>query len=177
MKRQIALILLLVAVSLCVQSPYEREYAGLKVPFRANLNEAEKISVYPSEDSLNNLMLNPQIINVTIYFFPNDTENAYYSLAAFELSNKLEVIYKANYGSLKKITGIPIENNTSVIISKFAPGILFLGPSKANETSVSVNETVGMVTIRAANLTFVDNKYNDLDLAVDKFLMVLMGFK
>jgi hypothetical protein len=176
-------------------SPYERYYAGDIRHFRGNLDEAAKISVNPNEMSLVNVLLNPEVYRIKIAFFPNDTENSYYFASSFEITNKLSIIFRNILGEnvttfqtedgssclfflannqIRCFISVPINSTDELSPSSSEPTILLLGPSHASTTSVSVDGY--LITAEGKSFDETDRTYNDLDLAVDKMILVLMDY-
>jgi len=52
------------------------------------------------------------------------------------------------------------------------PVILLLGPSQANKTAVTIRDN--LITLEGKDFSEVNRSYTDLDLVVDKMLLVLM---
>jgi len=156
-------------------SPFQKEFAGLILNFRANLNEAEKINVYPNETMLRDVILNNNVEEIGIAFIPNESENSYYLAASYDIAYKITVVNKYYFNIAKPIDSIPVNSSLealSLATSK-KPIIMLVGPSKTDSTLVNV---VGYF-ITAQGKSFEkesENSYNDLDLAVGKILLVLM---
>ncbi len=194
------LIIVIIAVLAVVLSdpalfltPYQKYYAGGIRNFRANLDEAEKTPVYPSEDTIKNILFNPEVYKINIAFFPNETENSFYFATTFEIVNKMTIVFRHLIG--QEVQSFEDEDGSSCIIfypsknvrcfksvalnsteelfpSPTEPVILLLGPSHANRTAVSAYNF--MITLEGESFEEVDRVYTDLDLAVDKMLLVLM---
>jgi len=178
MKKLILLIFLIAFISGCIENklynPYQREFAGVTLNFRANLDEAEKTPVYPNETILRNIILNENVEEIGIAYIPNENENSYYLAASFELAYKITVINKHYFNIVKPIDSIPVNSSLEALSmsSNQKPIIMLIGPSKTNSTMVNV---VGyFITAQGKSFEEDDRKYNDLDLAVDKILLVLM---
>ena len=177
MKKLILLIILIIFISCCTgtsNNPYQKEFAGLKLNFRANLDEAEKIPVYPNETTLRDVILNNNVEEIGIAFIPNESENSYYLAASYELAYKLTVINKYYFNRVKPIDSIPVNSSLEAlaISTPQKPMIMLIGPSKTNSTLVNV---VGyFITAQGRSFEEIDKSYNDLDLSVDKILLVLM---
>ena len=187
-------ILVLIKISGFLNSPYEMFYEGDVRHFRANLIEAEKVPVYPDENDIKNVLLNPEVYKIHIAYFPNDTENPYYLASTFEIVNKLGIVfrhifkndtvgtYKDSDGSsclifqtnkkTKCFKSFPINSTDELTPTYIEPAILLFGSKDANRTAVMVNNYLITVEGRASPKT--DKPYSDLDLAVDKMLLVLM---
>lgn len=56
-------IFAIVAISACVQNtnPFQKEFAGQIIKFRGDLNEADKVPVYPNETALKDSFLGPDV--------------------------------------------------------------------------------------------------------------------
>jgi len=177
-----------------ISSPFEKYYAGDVRHFRANLNEAQNVTIIPSEDAVRTVLLNPDVYKVYIAYFPNDTENGYYAVSSFEIGNKLGIIYK-NYfqgdcnittekeddGSTclvfcfsgkKCFNSLPINSTDELVPTDVEPVILLLGSSRANKTAVTVDNY--LITVEGNTFSEQDKPYSDLDLAVAKLLLILM---
>ncbi len=172
---------------------YSLYYAGDTRHFRANLFEANKTVVYPYEDAIKNVLLNPNVYKIDIAYIPNETENANYLASSFEITNKLGLVYR-NYfdeqpsvfkdddGSscmlffqekkTKCFKSLPINSTDELIPTDVEPAILLLGPSRTNQTGVTVKGN--LITLEGKDFSQVNRNYNDLDLMVDKILLVLM---
>lgn len=175
-------------------SPFEKYYAGDVRHFRANLEEAQNVSVFPSEDAIRSVLLNPSVYKVNIAYIPNDTENGYYAASSFEIGNKLGIIYKnyfqgdCNVSTTKEDDGstcllfcfterkcfnsLPINSTDELIPTDVEPVILLLGSSHANKTAVTVDNY--LITVEGNTFSSQDKPYTDLDLAVAKLLLTLM---
>jgi hypothetical protein len=187
-------ILVLVKISGVLNSPYEMFYEGDVRHFRADLIEADKVPVYPNESAIKNVILNPEVYKIYIAYFPNNTENPYYLASTFEIVNKLGIVYRHVFkndtiGTYKDSDGssclvfqsnrktkcfrsFPINSTDELVPTDIEPVILLLGPLKTNKTAVTVNNY--LITLEAKDFTEINRNYNDLDLATDKMLLVLM---
>jgi hypothetical protein len=164
-------------MSLCLEepyNPYQKEFGGFKINFRADLTEAEKISVYPDEDTLRNVILNDMVEGIGIAYVPNETENSFYLAASFELAYKLTIINRYYFNKVKFIDSISLNSTSDALdmARSERPVILLLGPSRTNVTAVTVRDY--LITAEGGSFTETDRKYTDLDLTVDKILLVLM---
>lgn len=179
MKKLILLIFLIIFLSGCIESPhnpFQKDFGGLKLNFRANLDEAENISVYPSEKALRNMILNYNVNEIGIAYIANETENSYYLAASYELAYKLTIINKYYFNMTKKINSISVNSSSDAfeMASEGRPIIFLLGPSKANVTSVEIYPQGYVIMAKGESFQEINKTYNDLDLAVDKILLVLM---
>ncbi len=167
----------IVLVSGCVrtQSPYEREFAGNTIHFRANLDDAANVSVLPNDAYLIEALLSPSVQRIGVAFVPNETENGFYAADSFELAYKLVVAQKAYYNRTILVDSIPVNSTSEAFKMSSAeyPVIMLLGPSQTNVTGVFVQGS--FITVEGASLDETDRDYTDLDLATDKLLMVIMG--
>jgi hypothetical protein len=177
MKKLILMLILIIFIAGCTETPrdpYQKEFAGLKINFRANLDEAEKIPVYPNETILRTILLNNKVEEIDVVYIPNVTENSFYLASSFELAYKLTVINKYYFNITKPINSIPVNSSLEAMLmsSESKPVIMLTSPYYVNETMVNV---VGhFITAQGKSFEETDRKYNDLDLAVDKLLLVLM---
>lgn len=184
------------------KTPYEKYYAGDIRHFRSNLREAEKIPVYPNEEAVYNVLMNPVVRKIYISYIPNDTENSFYFASSFELTNKLSIIFRYNFQGKSYIDvykkedestclafysretsdvfvekcfkSLPLNSTSEAfqMSSQYEPVILLLGPLQTNLTLVSVRDYV--ITAEGKDFSEVNRTYTDLDLSVDKILLVLM---
>ncbi len=176
MKKMIASLILIILVSLCISTnPFQREFAGVTLHFRANLNEAKNVPVYPNEESLKNTLLNPDVSRIKIAYIPNETENPYYLADAYELAYKLTIINEYYFQKVKPIITLPLNKTTQAFdfASYDEPVILLLGPSQTNLTAVTVRGYV--IFVEGKSFLEINRTYTDLDLSVDKVLLVLMS--
>lgn len=156
-------------------TPFQKEFAGLTLNFRANLNEAEKVPVYPNETVLRDVILNNNVEEIGIAFIPNETENAYYLAASYDLAYKITVVNKYYFNTVKSINSIPVNSSLEALFlaTSKRPIIMLVGPSKTNSTLVNVAGY--FITAQGKSFEEESEKsYNDLDLAVGKIILVLM---
>jgi uncharacterized protein YpmB len=148
---------------------YSIRYDGEILSFRADLREANKVPVYPSEEILYHALINPLVENVTIVFVPVEGENAIYVVNAFEIVNKLYPAYR-KIGVKPKFNGINLTSYENVeLYGKIQnPYIVLIHPRFANETSVRLKD----------HTVFISGKSNqELDKATVKFLMVALRIR
>jgi hypothetical protein len=174
-------------------TPYQKYYAGDVRNFRADLNEARKVPVYPSEDTVRNILFNPDVYKINIAFIPNESENSFYLATTFEITNKMTIVYRHYMGEevqtfedkdgssclifypnrqVRCFRSVPVNSTEELNSIPQEPVILLLGPSHANQTAVSVYDF--LITLEGESFEEVDRSYTDLDLAVDKMLLLLM---
>ena len=197
----IPLIIIIIAVFLVISNPdimltsYQKYYAGGVRNFRANLGLAADVPVLPDEKTLVDVLLSPDVYWINIAFFPNETENSFYFATSFEISNKLTIIYRNIIGSqispfqtedgstcilfqpsrnVRCFRSLPINSTDELLPSPIEPVILLLGPSHSNTTAVTVEGS--LITLEGESFNETDRDYTDLDLAVDKMLLVLMDY-
>ena len=148
------------------------ELDGQILNFRADLKEANKVPVYPGEAQLYLDTMHTLVKNVTIAF-KDAGEYGYYATEAFEITYKMKLAYIKLFGSdISNTSRVPVFNVEEVDQYANLPGkiqnpiIALVHPTFANETAVR-NE---------GHVTYISGKtYEELDLAVTKFLMVILG--
>lgn len=205
MKKIILAVLVMILIAGCVSEkprPHSKYYAGDWRNFRGNIIEAEDIVVYPNEGAVRYLLLKSSIEKVQIAYIPNESENAFYFVSSFEISNKLSIIYRnlfqgsrevdfytapdnssclvfflrdiPNVFSEKCFKSVPVNSidEASEIAKEKEPVILLLGPSQTDRTIVDLKEYV--VTAEGKDFTEVNRTYTDLDLSVAKLILTLM---
>jgi len=146
-------------------------YGGYVFNFRADLREAVKVPVYPSEEALRNEMMNSQVKNITIAFkSANDTENPYYILEIYELLYpKLPLAYSINKMNASFNRDPLIVDFYENLTGKAEnPIIALVHPVYSNETSITLENHVVLIKGKT---------HKDFDLAVDKFLMTVLGIE
>jgi hypothetical protein len=72
----------------------------------------------------------------------------------------------------KCFKSLPINSTDELVSTDVEPAILLLGPSRANQTGVTVKGN--LIILEGKDFSQVNRNYNDLDLVVDKMLLVLM---
>ncbi len=180
----IVFVVFTVGISTPQKSPYEREFGGTTLHFRSNLDEAAKVPVYPSEKALNDTLINDSIrwLNTAKYriaYIDNATEDPVYYAAAISLASHLTTINTLYYPSedRKTVDLYPVKSVDEAYNSTYfkIPIFLLLGPSHANETSVTVRGDLSLIIIQGKDFSKTDRTYTDLELAADKLILVLMG--
>lgn len=169
-------MILVIFISGCIETynPFQKEFAGVKLNFRANLDEARNVPVYPNEIALRGVILNENVEEICLAYIPNDTINSFYLAASYELAYKLTIINKYYFNRTKLIDSIPVNSSSEALsmASIQKPMIMLLGPSETNLTIVNVSES--FIEVHGKSFEEVNRTYNDLDLATDKLLLVLM---
>jgi len=177
MKKIILIIILIILLSGCVENSYDaysKEFAGINLRFRANLDEARKVPVYPNETTLAAVLLNNDVEEIGIAYVPDDSQNSYYLADSYELAYKLTIINKYYFNKTKPLSSIPLNSSLEAltIATKQKPVIMLMGPSQTNSTLINV---VGyFITVQGKSFEEINTNYTDLDLATDKLLLVLM---
>jgi len=140
-------------------------YYGHVIGFRADMREAEKIPVYPSEEAVYKELMNSTVENITIAFKPADEkENPYYILEEVEIVQKLYLGYKI-LGYEPSFNGLPIESYENLSGTRSNPIIALVHPVYSNETLIELKDHVIFVKAK-------DHK--DFDLATIKLIMVAL---
>ena len=172
----IAVVLTVLSSGCITQNPYKASIGGKDLEFRANLEEAAKVPVYPSEFALKKLLLDNDIERYKLVFISDEKENQFYAVDGFEVSYKMSLIHIVALGRQVPLDSFNVSNVSQAFgnATSSEPVILMLGPAAgANRTAVTViNNTV---VLEGPDLSEEDRDYTDLDLAVDKMLLVLMG--
>ncbi len=176
---------------------HEMRYGNLLLHFRADLRKAANVPVIPSETVVRKMLLSENLHKVTIALPDVKFHAGYYGAAAFELSFKLTVIYNSLYSmfshpkvfekenatclyyadSLKEICiGKIIFSNIRELKAKKGEVIIaLLGGGYANTTSVRAFPEKNLILVEGRSVNETGRGYTDLDLAVDKLLLVLIG--
>jgi len=176
MRNQLVVLIAVIFVSGCITgnavSPYQKDYAGLTVNFRANIVEAEKVSLKSSEKDIQVSLLSPYVKEIKIAFVPSDTNNKFYGVTGYELGYKMQVIRLANYEQSTPIS--------SLILNKTEEAIKLATPEKpiilmqADADNTEVHREGYVIYVRGKDMTENARDYTDLDLAADKLLLTLM---
>lgn len=180
MKKSILMVglILIILIAGCIetQDPFQKTFGGVDLHFRANLVEAEKVPVYPNETVLRGILLNKNVEEIGIAYISNETENSYYLVASYELAYKLTIINKYYFNRTKSIDSIPVNSSLEALsMASFQkPIIMLVGPSETNQTLVNVVSYLITVQGKSFEEDKLNRTYNDLDLATDKLLLVLM---
>ena len=176
-------------------NPYQMVFGNETRNFRANLIEAEKVPVYPNSGSLRNVFLGNNVSNINIYYI-DGAENGFYGTSGMEFTIKMVLIYKYYRGNegysfgegnrenclyfyksgssvCFNIEALKSAGNISGIKSSPSSiAVLLLGPPFSSKTGVTASNYT--VTVEGKSFDETNRKYTDLDLAVDKLLLVLM---
>jgi hypothetical protein len=145
-------------------------FYGVILNFRADLREASKIPVYPSEDVVNTQIMNPLVKNITIAFKPSSPqENSYYAVEAYEIAKTLYYGYRTLEYDIPNFTTMNVSSYDNLAGKIQNPIIALVAPTYSNETSVVVDPG-HIIFIKAKNS-------KDFDLATVKFLMSALRIK
>jgi hypothetical protein len=173
--KRLAILLLVFFVAACISNPYQRNYNGFTFNFRADLNEAEKVAVYPSEQAVKDLLLSRTVNKIALAYIDNADENGYYAVDGFEFSYKMTIINRVLFGGPKDIEVYNVSSMAEAknLSDKIVPVVMFLGPSLANKTAITVDGST--ILVEGKELYVGDRTYTDLDLATDKLILILMS--
>lgn len=176
-------------------NPYQIIFGNETRNFRANLIEAEKVPVYPDSNSLRNVFLGNNVSKINIYYIEG-AENGFYGTSGMEFTIKMGLIYKYYNGGegytfgdgnrenclyfykTEKSVCFDIEalksadNISGIKSSPSSIAVLLLGPPFSSKTAVTANNYT--VTVEGRSFDETNRQYTDLDLAVDKLVLVLM---
>ena len=140
-------------------------YHGQILTFRADLREAKNVQVYPDDTTIFEMVMNPNLKNVTIVFVPSK-DNGIVGVDGFEVSRKLAIAY--NYSGYRiPIKGEPVDSyelsgtNDSLIIA-------LIPPVFSNDTSVRAKNNVILISGKT---------YKGFDLSTIRFLMIILEIK
>ncbi len=175
---------------------HEMRYGDLLLHFRADLRKAANIPVFPSEAVIRKMLLSENLHKVTIALPDVKFHAGYYGAAAFELSFKLTVIYNSLYSMFSPPELFEKENTTCLYYTDSAKEIcigkmvfsnihelkaekgeviiVLLGEGYTNTTSVHAFPEKNLILVEGKSANETERGYTDLDLAVDKLLLVLM---
>jgi hypothetical protein len=151
--------------SLNKTSAYVYRYNGYDLEFRANIIEALKIPVQPSEDAIKDVVLNPNVTKIFIVF-ADSPDNNLVAANGFEVSSKLSLIFYVK-GIKKTIKG-QVVDSYNVTPPKDSLYIALIPPALANYTGVVLNDSVVYIAGRSSK---------EFDLATIKFLLSVMEVK
>lgn len=153
------------------------DYYGNTLTFRQDLREAQKVSVYPSEARLQEVMWNPKVTNITMVFIEtNDTQ--YTVVESVEIVPKLRVAYQLFVTNRTVILTMPnegVESLDNLPSTEENPFIVLVPPSIGDETAVRIE----------GNTIFIKAKYDpdpkvaikNFDLVTIKFIMTVLDIK
>ncbi len=173
------------------KNPYQIKFANETLNFRANLEKAKLVSVYPDGQAIKEAILSKDVEKIKISYAPETEFNKFYLADSFEIAYKLTILFKYYYGISGYVYGDRQGENclsfeetqkTICIISEPVPSleqinasssepVIFL--SASNETSVILKDNI--IYIKGKDFSETGRKYTDLDLATDKFLMLLIN--
>ena len=143
---------------------YITEIDGIKIRFRANLREANKI--FSEKEKIENLIWNEKLKNITIVFV-NSTQNGLVQVQAFEIAFKLALAYQLKNKNVE-IKGKEVFSYSKLKGSEENILIALIPPIFANQTKVWVKDYV--IFVEAKNP-------KEFDLATIKFLIDALKIK
>lgn len=164
-----AIVFALVSLFIQLKPVYSVYYKGKAFTFRQDVKTAEKVPVYPSEDTLGLAFWDYKIKNITIMFVPENKSNGYYQLEAFELTYKINQIYATMRPLIieKNFSAQPIESYDNITREEGILKVILVPPSMSNETIVKVG----------GNKVFIYGRdYKGLDLATVKTILSVMKY-
>lgn len=183
------------SIKIDAANPYQIIFGNETRNFRANLIEAEKVPVYPDSNNLRNVFLGGNVSKINIYYI-DGKENGFYGTSGMEFTIKMGLIYKYYNGGegytfgegnrenclyfykTEKSVCFDIEalknagNISSIKSSPSSIAVVMLGPPFSGKTAVTANNYT--ITVEGKSFDETNRQYTDLDLAVDKLLLVLM---
>ncbi len=141
-------------------------YYGIPMNFRADLRQADNVSVYPDDLTIYNTIWNEKNENLTIVFV-NSSDNSLVIIEAFEITFKLKLAFGL-FNFPVNITGMEIGSYSNISTDENHPIIALIPPSLANDTVVGLKD----------NVVFIEGKTKqEFDLATVKFLMSALDIK
>ena len=170
-------ILLVITIYPQIKLPvYSINYLGTKLSFRVNLRDVQNIPIYPSEEAVQNEIMNQLVENITIIFKPGEGEiNAHYAVEVFEIVSKLAIAYKKKFGYMPGFNAVNVTSYENLKGTKENPVIVLIHPIYSNETLVKLENHV--IFLQGKNATSSEEQLKNFDLAVVKFIVVALGIK
>lgn len=178
----IMVILLLVAVSGCIEQEiegkYKINYQGVDFLFNSNLEKAENVTVIPNESAIIDTLFDYNVAELNLAYYENDTEAPLYIKSLMSFISKYKkmnlIVWSYDFDERLSYT-ILTEDGQMPNATMEAPSILLMGPAFSDSTRIEVENNI--VKIYASDLTprkggYAD--YTDFDLALDKIILVLM---
>ena len=149
-------------------------FGGYRMEFRAPIEQAEDIKVYPNKKVLRDLLLNDNITEVKIVIMSNETVNGHYILVSHFIAVDLPLIIETEVGAKPNITasGVASKQEAIDMSTPEKPVIMLLHPSLSNKTAVTVENNT--IFLEGKTLDIDNDEYIDLDLAAGKMLLSLM---
>jgi len=147
---------------------YVWNYKGETLQFRADLRQADKVPAYPNESAVYQLIWKPNIEEIQI-LFQSDIDTSLIAVEAFEITYKLKVAYLKVHRDVKiSAKEISSFGNISERLSPHSLGLVLIPPTLATTTAISMEDNVILIQGKTTE---------DFDLAVVKFLMILLEVK
>lgn len=199
--RKIFALLAVVVIAGCIsgEAVHKLNFADMEISFRADLRQAEKISLEPGPEAIRQVMFENPVTLVRLAFVPDEQNTGFYGVTGYELIAKTGLAYK-QYIFTDESFYLAEGSNSCIIFEKTTAGIttqrkicfetlllnetseafafanetapVILMEAGASETKVSVDGNV--VSIMGKDMSQQGRAYTDLDLAADKFLLVLL---
>ena len=140
------------------------EYMNQTFKFRDDVRLAEKVRVIPDEKTVHDLFWADNLKRIIIVFKPIQSQTGYYAVEAFELSNKLGLMYLLN-GKRIDFKGENVTSYENLTSTPDNLKIVLVHPLLTNKTLIEAKD----------NLIFVYGKNErDFDLATIKLILVAM---
>jgi hypothetical protein len=162
-------------------NPYQLTFGGAKLTFRANLEEAAKTPV-SNENEVRAILLNPSIRGVQLAFIPNQsaaprggTITGFYLVDGYELAYKLTAIYGTYFGGDVLLSTLSVNSTGEVLTAANSTMPVIMMQIGEGPTKVTADPDNHVVYVSGADMSQNGRDYTDLDLAVDKLLLILMG--
>lgn len=199
-KGSVALVVIFIFIAMAGCTTQEKHafiFKGVELHFRGDLNKAAKIPVYPDESLIPEMVLSEKIEKITIAI-PNVTKAGYYAVAGYEIAYKLTFIYNSIYSPFSNPEVSEEKNYTCLYYKDFEKKIcigriifnkyenlkgesnetviILLGEGLANATEITLKPEKHVILIKGKSFSQENRKYTDLDLAVDRFLLVLFEY-
>ena len=166
------LVVFIILIAGCIAKPAEpnkRMFGDTKLTFRADLDKAADVPIYPNEVTMLRTLYDPEVSWIYLAYVPNDTENGFYAVTGYELSFKLVAGYKAMFGRVPAVRDMVL-NETPEQPARDELIIWMRGPGAgANQTAVTVDG--GIITVEGTDLSEENRTYTDMDLAADRLLL------
>lgn len=167
-------IILIMFIAGCVQQETSnRRYFGNQLlTFRADLDKAADVPIYPDKATLLQAMNDPGLKWLYIAYMPNSSENGFYAVSGYDLTYKSVLGYKDMFGITPSVRVLEL-NTTPGQPEPNALIIWMRGPGAgANQTAVTVDG--GLITVEGKDFSEVNRTYTDLDLAVERLLLAFL---
>ena len=171
-------------------------FKGVELHFRADLNKAAKVPVFPDESSIPEIIFNEEIEKITIAI-PDVTKAGYYAVAGYEIAYKLTFIYNSIYAPFSSPNVFEERNYTCLYYPDFEKKIcigkiifdnyeklkpsskeviiVLLGEGFTNTTEIVAEKEKNIILVKGKSFSMENRSYTDLDLASAKLLLALFS--